>query len=522
MTKLPPGKVPWDTVADKVRGALPPEVILGPGLGEDAALLRLGSETWAVASDPITFTAEDAGRLAVIVNANDVAVRGARPLFFLAVILVAPEEAEEARVQTLLDQVGRTCRNLGVTLIGGHTEVTPGLPHTVVVGTMLGRVADRVLTTGGLGASDLLGITKWAGLEGTAILMSEYAARLQTLRGKTCLRGIDGILGENWLSVVPEASIGAANSAVTALHDVTEGGVGEALHEMACAAGLFIEVDASAVPLLSETRLLCSSLGLDPLGLIGSGSLLVGCKPHGRGELQAAMQKAGIPLRWIGSARAIAPAEGPGASLPRFQRDEILKAGMLRSMQTCVFDMDGTLIDSHYDWLAIKAQLGVTGISIIDDLNSYPSPEREAKWRVLEAIERRATLAAEVKPGAAELLSLLSDKGIKTALVTNNTDDNVAHLLNEYDLSFDVVLTRDSGFYKPSGAPVVEAMKRLGATPQTTLCVGDSRYDVLASRDARCRWVCILHDAHQRFSPEADLCFLDIPRFTQHLELVLP
>ncbi len=168
--RLAPGKVPWELIADVVAGVLPPEVRLGPAQGEDAALVEIGGELWAVASDPVTLTAGDAGRLAVIVNANDVAVRGARPRFFLAVVLLAPAEASEERVLELLGQVRSECERLGVALVGGHTEVAPGLAQSVVVGTMLGRVEGRALTTGGVRPGDRIGMTRWAGLEGTAIL----------------------------------------------------------------------------------------------------------------------------------------------------------------------------------------------------------------------------------------------------------------------------------------------------------------------------------------------------------------
>ena len=179
--RLPPGKVPWEIVADLVSGHLPAEVKLGPAAGEDAALVEIGGELWAVASDPVSFTAADTGRLAVIVNANDVAVRGARPMFFLAVGLIAPHEATEDRVKELLIQVRDTCREIGCTLIGGHTEITPGLPHTMVVGTMLGRVEGRPLTTGGLRDGDLVGMTRHAGLEGTSILFAEHGERLRSV-----------------------------------------------------------------------------------------------------------------------------------------------------------------------------------------------------------------------------------------------------------------------------------------------------------------------------------------------------
>jgi hydrogenase maturation factor len=167
--RLPPGKVPWEIVADLVQGELPAEVKLGPRAGEDAALVEIGGELWAIATDPISFTAADAGRLSVFVNANDVAVRGAEPRFFLVVGLIAPHEASQERVTELLTQVREACREVGCVLIGGHTEVTPGLPHSLIVGTMLGPVHGPPLTTGGLREGDWIGMTRYAGLEGTAI-----------------------------------------------------------------------------------------------------------------------------------------------------------------------------------------------------------------------------------------------------------------------------------------------------------------------------------------------------------------
>jgi len=225
--RLPPGKVPWDIVADLVSGELPPEVLLGPAAGEDAALVEIGGELWAVASDPVSFTATDAGRLAVIVNANDVAVRGARPRFFLAVGLIAPHEATEQRVRELLSQVRDTCAMVGATLIGGHTEITPGLPHSMVVGTMFGRVEGEPLTTGGLREGDLVGMTRSAGLEGTAILFAEHGDRIRAMHDSDALEAANEILAGDWLLVVPQALRAAGCRGVTALHDVTEGGVGE-------------------------------------------------------------------------------------------------------------------------------------------------------------------------------------------------------------------------------------------------------------------------------------------------------
>ena len=516
---LSPGKVPWEIVADLVAGELPPEVMLGPSVGEDAALVEIGGELWAIASDPISFTSSDAGRLAVIVNANDVAVRGARPQFFLAVGLIAPHEATEDRVTELLTQVRDTCREIGCTLIGGHTEVTPGLPHSMVVGTMLGRVEGKPLTTGGLSEGELVGMTRHAGLEGTTILLAEYRENLKAFFGSDSFAGAGEIPSGDHLLVAPEALRAAACRGVTALHDVTEGGVGEALHELAVASGLTIEVQRNSVPVLPETNKICAALGLDPLGLIGSGSLLVGCSEEGRSEVEATFSEAGVPLAWIG--RATTPEETPRSTLPRFPRDELLKTGVMKGIRAVVFDMDGTLIDSTYDWSEIRRSLGVTGSSIIDDLNGLEEPDRSHRWAELEEIEGTATDGATLHEGARELLDLLSEHDLATALVTNNNLNNTRRLLARFGLHFDVVLTRDSGLWKPSGAPMSEAVRLLDIEPGECLGVGDSRYDIIAAREAGLAAVCVLHDGSGQYTDVADLAFDDIPAFGRYLRIVL-
>lgn len=518
--RLPPGKVPWDIVADLLSGELPAEVKLGPAAGEDAALVEIGGELWAVASDPVSFTAADAGRLAVIVNANDVAVRGARPRFFLAVGLIAPHEATEDRVKELLNQVRDTCHEIGCSLVGGHTEVTPGLPHSIVVGTMLGRVEGRPLTTGGLLKGDLVGMTRSAGLEGTSILLAEHGERLRAVHGADAFTGSEEILSGDWLLVAPEALRAAACEGITALHDVTEGGVGEALHELAVASGLAIEARRDAIPVLAETATISGDLGIDALGLIGSGSLLVGCDEASRTEVEAVFAKENVPFSWIG--RATATEGAPGSNLPRFPRDELLKAGVLDGIRAVIFDMDGTLVDSTYDWQAIRRRLGVSGASIIDDLNSLEEPERSWRWAELEEIEKTATENSRLHDGAHEVLDIFSARGLPTALVTNNSSANTRRLLARFGLRFDVVLTRDFGLWKPSGAPISEAVTQLGVTPSECLGVGDSRYDVLAAREAGLAAVCLVHDGAARHDVDADLSFGDIPAFVRYLQVVLP
>jgi HAD superfamily hydrolase (TIGR01549 family) len=385
---------------------------------------------------------------------------------------------------------------------------------------MLGRVEGSPLTTGGLREGDLVGLTRHAGLEGTAILLAEYGERLHSLHGPEAFVGGEEIFSGDWLLVAQQALRAAACRGVTALHDVTEGGVGEALHEMAIASGLVVTAQRDAIPVLAATRTICGDLGLDPLGLIGSGSLLVGCDESGRHEVEAAFADQGVPFCWIG--RATSATEGSGSSLPRFPRDELLRCSVMDGIRAVIFDMDGTLIDSTYDWPEIRRQLGVTGSSIIDDLNGLAEPDRSRKWAKLEEIEGKATDDARLHEGVPELLDLLSAHGLRTALVTNNSDTNTRLLLDRFGLQFDAVLTRDSGLWKPSGAPINEAVTQLGVQTGDCLGVGDSQYDVLAAREAGLAAVCLVHDGANRHDVDADLSFADIPAFVRYLRIVLP
>lgn len=158
-------------------------------------------------------------------------------------------------------------------------------------------------------------------------------------------------------------------------------------------------------------------------------------------------------------------------------------------LEGIVFDLDGTLVHSEYDWPAIRRQLGVSGPSLIDALNALPPGEKERAWRRLEKIEERATWEASVAPGALELLDFCRRRSLALAIVTNNTAGNMAHLIRKHGLgAFDLVLTRDSGFYKPSGRPLVECARRLGISPACLMMVGDSDYDLRSARSAGYGW----------------------------------
>jgi len=307
-------------------------VVVGPRVGEDAAVIDMGDRYLVATADPITFATEEAGWYALHVNANDLAVRGARPLWFLATVLLPEGKASEARVETLFEDLAAACAELDVALVGGHTEVTAGLPRVIVSGCMLGEVAkDRLVTTGGARVGDTLLLTKGAPLEGAAILARECGdeARRRGVPADVIERA-RGLLRRPGISVVPEARLACAAASVHAMHDPTEGGVATACWEMAQAAGVGVRVDRERIPVLSEGRVLCEAFGLDPLGAIASGSLLLAVAADEAAAVVAACRGAGIDCTAIGR---ITPASegvtltsgGVARPMPCFVQDEITK-----------------------------------------------------------------------------------------------------------------------------------------------------------------------------------------------------
>lgn len=518
--RLPPGKVPWDLIRRHLGSTLPDNVVLGPAQGEDAALVDIGGQTWAVASDPISFPATNPGRLAVLVNANDVAVRGARPTLFTAVVMVAPREASREDVGSLLEDVERACAEIGVALIGGHTEVTPGLSHTMVVGTMLGPVEGRPITTSGLREGDWVGLVGQAALEASSILLADYRDGLRAVVDEGLLDDVRAATDGDYLLVVEPALAAARCEGVHALHDVTEGGVGEALHELERASGLRIDVPRSRVPVLAGTRAIADALGFDPMGAIGSGALLVGCSAEARETVETSLGATGRRVTWLAQARRDDRSARPDDAVPRFERDEILRAFRLAGIEGFIFDMDGTLVDSAYDWEAIRERLGVTGGSIIDELNGRDPEASEAGWAIMHEIENRASDEAKGMPGATELLTFLDEIEAPRALVTNNTDTNAARLMKRFGLRLDHIVTRDSGAWKPSARPVSEAVRRLGLSPERCVMVGDSEHDLTAGRDAGCGAVVIVGPHAPRYADRADLTFDTLEGFLRYLRIV--
>ncbi len=313
-------------------GSDDPRVLLGPRVGEDAAALDFGDRLLVAKSDPVTFAAERAGWYAVQVCANDVACTGATPLWFLATLL-APEWFTPDDAARMFDDVVAGCRELGVTLIGGHSEVTQGIQRPIVMGTMLGEVErNQLITTGGAQEGDSIVVTKGLAVEGTALLARDHGDALkQAGVYESVVERSAALLDLPGISVLPEARIAIAQAPVHSLHDATEGGLITALHEVAAASGLGLAIEEDSVPVLPETAEVCNALGLHPLGLLASGTLVITLPAPDVPKLLHALERAGINAWEIGQ---MLPAEeglvlftrqGEEVPLPVFHRDELAR-----------------------------------------------------------------------------------------------------------------------------------------------------------------------------------------------------
>src|SRR5437016_1798147 len=283
MQFLPIGKLRAETlqaIFDK-HPVRDPRVVVGPRVGEDAAVIDAGDRYLVATTDPITFATDEIGWYALQVNANDIAVRGARPRWFLATLLLPSETTTEASVTSLFAELYAACDELDVALVGGHTEITHGLDRPIVVGAMLGEVAkDKLVTTGGARVGDAVVLTKGVPLEGAAIIARAKEAELRR-RGVPAplIQRAKAFLRAPGLSVLPEVEIACELAEVHAMHDPTEGGIATALVELADAAGVGLRIDRDRIMVLPEGRTLCEAFGLDPLGTIASGALLMTLSP---------------------------------------------------------------------------------------------------------------------------------------------------------------------------------------------------------------------------------------------------
>jgi len=248
------------------------EVVLSANVGEDCAAIDLKDSLCVVSTDPITGAVNDVGALSVHVSVNDIASSGAEPVGILVTIL-APPSSDYNEIESVVEQISRTCDELNLDIVGGHTEVTDAVNRIVVSTTVLGKCErDNLVKSSGAKAGDSIIITKHIALEGTSIIAKDYEDSLENVLTREQIEAAKRLSAS--LSVLTEGTIGAENGA-TSMHDITEGGIYGGLHEVCESAKVGAVIERNLIPILPETKVVCDHFGLNPYRLISSGSMLI-------------------------------------------------------------------------------------------------------------------------------------------------------------------------------------------------------------------------------------------------------
>jgi hydrogenase expression/formation protein HypE len=332
--KLLPGKLPAKVLA-AFFAQLPhdPAVVVGPAVGEDAAVIARGENYLVVALDPVTLS-DQPGRFVVQINVNDVAVMGAKPRWLLAALILPGASTGASSLEDaerILGELSSTCRELNIALVGGHSEVSSAVSRPVVVGCLLGEAKrDELVTSAGARPGDALLLAGGFPIEGAAILAREFAP---VLRAKgvpsAVIKRAAGWLDEPGISVLRIVQTIMGVTHPHALHDPTEGGVSTALYELAAASNVKLVVCDGSLSPLPDAASICTAIGLDPLGLLASGCVLAAIEPEATDDVLQALSIAGIPGTVIGCVLAgsdvVITSPAGEIPMPRFARDELAR-----------------------------------------------------------------------------------------------------------------------------------------------------------------------------------------------------
>jgi len=274
-------------------------VLLEPKIGEDATVIDFGDRALVVHSDPITGAVENIGRLAVNVCTNDIATRGVRPLWILTALLL-PEGFTLAHLKEVIRQIDNAAKQLGVAVVGGHSEITSIVKHPVIVTTAIGETTNkRFVSSSEARIGDSLIMTKGAAIEGTSILAYQLTHLLEERIGKKTVDRAKRFI--QMTSVVADALTAVETGEVHAMHDATEGGIAGAIQEIAWASNSGAVVHEDKIPIFPETKAICEALSIDALKTISSGTLLIAAAPESSKKIIAAMEEKNIRASEIGN-----------------------------------------------------------------------------------------------------------------------------------------------------------------------------------------------------------------------------
>jgi len=328
-----PGKLPLEFLEYLIKKyvRMDRRIIVGPGTGRDAAVIDLGSKYLVAKTDPVTLANRQAGWYLVNINANDIACMGAKPGWLIATLLLPESKTTGKMVEELFATISSACRKLDIALCGGHAEITRGIDRPLLVGAMFGEVEKERLVRGNACPGDDIILTKGIAIEGTAIIANEKEKYIRKKFSPSFVKRAKSFLENPGISIVKEALLANSTGAIKYMHDPTEGGLATGLYETAraCNSGLIIEEEK--IPVYPESSILCNTFGLDIMGTLASGALIIVSSPGNTQKILAALLKKKIPAAVVGKitdkkfGMKLKDRGGRLHKLKYFLRDEIIK-----------------------------------------------------------------------------------------------------------------------------------------------------------------------------------------------------
>ena len=270
------------------------EVMEGCASNGDCALLDVHGKNVLVTTDAITGARKNAGYLSIIVTSNDIAASGGIPVSANLTLLL-PTDADISIVKEIMSSADFGARLCKVEITGGHTEFTPFVKEPVISCTMIGLQGDKYLDCGSMKVGDTILMTKYAGIEGTAIIAEDHSDKISDVMSEDDFNKAKSFWSKT--SVLPESTF-LQGMDVSSQHDATEGGILGAIAEMCTITGLGADIDCNRIPVHYITKKICDRLGLNPLRLISSGSLILTTKNPD--FIKSTLKKQGIMCTEIG------------------------------------------------------------------------------------------------------------------------------------------------------------------------------------------------------------------------------
>jgi hydrogenase maturation factor len=333
MDYLPLGKLSPDLLEKLLRKIpiLDKNVLIGPGTGLDCSVIDFGDQYLVLKSDPISLASDNIGWYAVEINVNDIVTTGADPKWMLTTLLLPEKATSKENLEIITDQLIESTNKYGITIIGGHTEITSGIDRPILSSTMIGTVKkENLITPKGVKSGDKIFLTKEIAIETVSILANDFEEELQELLSPEELYRAQSYIHNPGISIYKEATLLRNDCGITGMHDPTEGGLAAALWEMSIASDKIFYVNVKKIPISNLTEKICSHFSINPISSISSGALLFTAQPHYTEKILSIFHENSIQVTEIGYVEV----EGKGVfinkengfeELIRPERDEITK-----------------------------------------------------------------------------------------------------------------------------------------------------------------------------------------------------